>query len=410
MQTLERRKTEIQLILLCSAVYFCCYLTRINFGASLTAIIQSEGYEKSALSLVTTALFITYGLGQLVSGFAADRMPPRLLIGAGLGVSSLMNILLPFCPSIPWMTAVWALNGLAQAMVWPPMVKVMIQSLSGRAYCQGTVWVSWGSSIATVVIYLIVPAVLAVSGWKSVFFGCAAAGLCLTALWFWGSRILERRASLLGISPDAAPEQTEPSANAPAQVRATARLLIPALAAIVMQGILRDGITTWMPTYIYETFHLDSATSILTGVVMPIFGIICYQFGSAIYRKNREDEAGSATMIFAVGGIAAAVLCFATDRSAVLSVLLSSLIVGCMHGVNLMYIGYLPRRFAAGGVATVSGILNFGTYVGSAISSYGVAAVSEQIGWQGTIGLWAVIAFAGMGLSILCRKLWRPRS
>ena len=54
---------------------------------------------------------------------------------------------------------------------------------------------------------------------------------------------------------------------------------------IIIQGALRDGVTTWMPSYISETYKLGSAVSILTGVVLPIFSILCFELTSFIYRK-----------------------------------------------------------------------------------------------------------------------------
>ena len=51
--------------------------------------------------------------------------------------------------------------------------------------------------------------------------------------------------------------------------------MIGIMAAIVFQGMLRDGATTWMPSYVAETYHIGNEISILTGVTIPIFGILC---------------------------------------------------------------------------------------------------------------------------------------
>ena len=46
--------------------------------------------------------------------------------------------------------------------------------------------------------------------------------------------------------------------------------------AIVLQGMLRDGVTTWMPSLIGETYNLGSSIAILTSVVLPIFSILSF--------------------------------------------------------------------------------------------------------------------------------------
>jgi OPA family glycerol-3-phosphate transporter-like MFS transporter len=113
------RKRIAQLTLLCCAVYFASYVTRLSFAAVIAEIVLREGYAKSAVAVVTTALFITYGAGQLISGVLGDRFSPKNIIFTGLAVSAVMNIAIPECMSIWDMTAVWAINGFAQALIWP---------------------------------------------------------------------------------------------------------------------------------------------------------------------------------------------------------------------------------------------------------------------------------------------------
>ena len=94
----SRRNIRL-LILLSAAVYFSSYLTRLNYSAVLVEMIASEHYTRSAASAALTGLFITYGAGQLLSGYLGDRTKPQLLIFAGLLVSAAMNLLIPFCPT-----------------------------------------------------------------------------------------------------------------------------------------------------------------------------------------------------------------------------------------------------------------------------------------------------------------------
>ena len=62
------------------------------------------------------------------------------------------------------------------------------------------------------------------------------------------------------------------------------------LIAIIAMGFLRDGIITWMPSYVAETFHLENAIAILGGVVLPLFGIACFQLAAVINRKYIKNE------------------------------------------------------------------------------------------------------------------------
>jgi OPA family glycerol-3-phosphate transporter-like MFS transporter len=179
---------------------------------------------------------------------------------------------------------------------------------------------------------------------------------------------------------------------------------------IVLQGMLRDGITTWMPSFIAESFHLGNEISILTGVLLPIFSIGCNQAAGWLYRKKISNPVTAAALLFCVGAIMALALYFCCNTSAAASVLMSATLTGCMHGVNLMLICMLPQCFERyGNISTVSGVLNACTYIGSALSTYGIAALSEVIGWQNTIFLWFCVAAADAAICLLCARPWQKK-
>ena len=91
-------------------------------------------------------------------------------------------------------------------------------------------------------------------------------------------------------------------------------------------------------------------------------------------------------------------------------VVLASLFVGCMHGVNLMLVIMLPAYFEKqGNVSTVSGILNACTYVGSAVSTVGIAVLVEDRGWGTAVWLWFAVALTGTAILCACIRPWKRR-
>ncbi|MBR6729033.1 MAG: MFS transporter, partial [Clostridia bacterium] len=95
---MSNKKEENKIVWLCAFIYFISYITRINYGAIIAEMVTSTGHLKSTLSWALTGSFITYGLGQTVSGYFGDRFQPRLLVSLGLITSVLMNTCIPFCP------------------------------------------------------------------------------------------------------------------------------------------------------------------------------------------------------------------------------------------------------------------------------------------------------------------------
>ncbi len=392
---------------LCFLVYFTSYVTRINYTAIISEIIQEEGILKSTASIVTMVSFISYGIGQLISGYIGDRMPPKLLILGGLLISSALNILMPVVGNIEAMAIIWFLNGFAQALIWPPMVRILSAYLKSDDYNNACVTVMIASSLGTIAVYLLSPLIISISSWKAVFWIAGIIGISISLIWIWGANKIEQYVVKKGIT-----EIT--TINSSIRSGTTIRsLIIPSgfifiIMAIILQGTLKDGVTTWMPSYLIETFQLKSSVSIFSTVVLPVFSIFCLKLTAYIQRRYIKNELICSAIIFFTGFAASIALSVFSSYHAVVSIILAAIITGCMFGVNLILIGLIPNRFEhTGKVAYISGIMNFFTYVGSALSSYGIAKISENYGWQFTITSWAVIALLGACVCFLCAFRWK---
>ena len=394
---LMKKLTGKRLGYLLMFVYMVSYLTRINYGAVIIEMVADTGHSKALLSMALTFSFITYGAGQLLSGFLGDRMQPKALILIGLSVSACMNLSVTFF-SNPWaMAAVWAVNGLAQAFMWPPITKLMVSLMTADEYKQATVTVAMGSSAGTILIYLLAPVLISVGGWRSVFYFSALCGIVMLVF-------LSRCPIGISLGEPMKKQQEKGSGSW------FSPMLVAIMAAIVLQGMLRDGVTTWMPSYISETYSLGNSISILTGVALPIFSIACFKISERLYRKKLQNPLLCGGAIFGVGALSALLLMLLTGRNALGSVFFTALLTGCMHGVNLMLICMVPPFYKeTGKVSLVSGTINACTYVGSAISTYGIALLTEKCGWNATVLVWFLIAAAGTAICFLCIPAWKKR-
>ena len=386
---------------LCCMVYFTSYITRINYAACLAEIVVDMNVTKQLASIAVTGSFITYGVGQIVSGVIGDKFSPRRIIQFGLIATSIVNLLMVFLPTIEWMTGFWFFNGFFQALIWPPLVRLMVENMGKDEYAHALFTVSAAASVATIFIYMLVPAAIELAGWRLAFLLCGATGLAVSMIWIRGT---------VGIKEgNAAPVKAAASAGQQDNSCSSGSLLLwlaPVLICIVLQGTLRDGITTWMPTYISEVFNLGTSVSILTSAILPVFTIISLRLSTWLNKQTR-NELKTSFLLFAVGLAAALLLNVFFSRFMPLEVLLISVLSACMHGVNLMLIGQVPAFFARfGKVSTFSGVLNACTYIGSALSTYGFAVLSDMFGWSFTIISWCAIALLGTVLTLGFIKPW----
>lgn len=394
------RRTVI-FMLLCTAVYFTSYLTRYNFSAVIEAISDETGTLRESLGLVSTAAFFTYGIGQLISGFIGDRVHPRLLLTVGMAVTALCNILMPLMQSSNAMVMLWGINGFAQALFWPPLVRIMVDNLSEENYNRACIWVSTGAQAATILVYLLAALCSAVWSWRALFYICAGAAVVMVAIWL----ILAPKKQAV-IKEDARKVESTATHKKNSIGIFAILIMVPIALAIVLQGLLRDGVSQWLPSLIADSSGLSPSSAILSGVVLPIFTIVCYNLSSMLESKIRNELVTS--FVFFAGAAACSGLLMALlGTSPIISVILLGIITGCMHGVNLMLISRVPKYFAKyGKISTVSGIVNAFTYVGSALSAYFVAVISGARGWTFTIAVWLILAAAGALICILTVKPW----
>ena len=185
-------------------------------------------------------------------------------------------------------------------------------------------------------------------------------------------------------------------------------LILVAL-AVMCHGMLRDGVTAWMPSYLAEVFTLGNSTAIFCTVVLAIFSGVAVTIVGAIYKKWFRSEIFCGFFIFLVAALCSVLLFFFFESGGVLlATVMMALITGCMHGVNFMLISHFPKRFKKyGNVALITGCINACSHVGAAIFTYGIALLSEKIGWRWTVGVWFMIAALGAILCLVAAKKWK---
>ncbi len=395
------KQRSSNLTLLFAITYMVSYITRTNFGAIISEIISDTGISKSLLSLAVTGSFVTYGIGQIISGLSGDRFSPKNMVCYGLIVTVMMNVCLPFATGPVAMAILWCINGFAQSMMWPPIVKMMTALMSDEEYKRSVSKVSWGSSFGTIIVYLVSPIIISLLSWKWVFIFCAACGFLMIIVWNAFAPDVEVK-KVETISET----ETEMKKGTFAGVFTPVMLLV--MFAIILQGVLRDGVTTWMPSYLSDTFSLSNSISIFSGVILPIFGIISFELAGKLYAKKLRDPLSCGALFFLLGTVSAAGLYVFSDSVAILSVFFFAVLIGCMHGVNLMLVCMIPAYFKKfGNVSTASGVINSCTYIGSAVSTYGVAVISELFGWNITILVWIGCALVGTLICFLCIPKFR---
>ena len=399
---MERAKKHAPeaLLALCCLVYFASYVTRLDYAAVLVEIVRDLQLSNTTAGIAVTGSFITYGLGMILFGFTGDRIKPRTLIAVGLLGTSLINLSMGLLPDIRLMIGIWCFNGFFQAMLWPPLSRTLAENLSPEKVPGAVATVCTVAQIATLGVYLLSPVVIRAGGWRTVFLLAAGIGICALLLWVPGTAGVRQ-----GHSPPG--PQSAPEAAAPIGSLVLAAGLIPIMLSIILLGMLRDGLQTWMPTYICEVFGLSTETSILISGLLPVLSVASISLSMLLFRRVR-NEVLSGAILFGIAAVCAVTMFLIFPGSAVLGITLFALLAGSMHGANQMIVCSLPLHFEHyGRVATFAALLNSFVYVGAAISTYGFASFAQRFGWRSTMLFWLVIALAGTLICLACFRKWR---
>ena len=427
MKTTDKKNySRLGIILLCSLVYFVSYFSRKDFAAAMAGMLSEEVLARSTAGLIGTMMFVFYGTGQLISGYLGDKIKPKYLIIIGLTTTGVCNLLMPIIPEVA-MIIVWGVNGLAQAMLWPPIVKILSQHLDHKTYVTANLVVTSAAHLATILLYVYVPICLSFMSWQAVFFTASIIALCSVVIFAVVMRMILPESASKASELVGKAEQSEPTSKGEKDAKTTHATpsfaqnksiidifrdsgVLTVFVCIIVCGFLRDGIESWLPTLYSEAFGKGASESILVSVILPIFSIASISLVTALHKnKLFGNEIVGSAILFGVALVCAIPLMIFVELDggffAVASLLLTALICAAMHGVNFLLISCLPGRFSATGrAATVGGVCNSCVYIGAAISTYGIAMLSQAIGWRSTIASWIALCALGIAFCFVSYK------
>lgn len=397
----------------CWMAYSFSYIGRLNFSASMADMTSSGVLLKSQAGAVTTGFFICYGCGQFLSGMLGDRINPRYLVFAGLVCSSLINFGIAVGPPLWFMIVLWSLNGFAQSLLWAPICKIVSDRVSSNRRQKACTALATTMAGGTLMAYILSAVLINAFGWKAAFISGSSATLLAAVTWIIVTTKIEHEADKNGIVEEIEVKHEEEGEEVPHeeiptglwQLLCVSGLTILALVGGV-QGVLKDCMSTWVPTFIEDMFNMGSVISILTGAFLPIFGFFGPIFTNKLMMKTR-DELSSLFILFLISSGCLAMLALFGRFSIAISIVALALTYACSLGQNMILIGTLPMYFSKlGKVSTITGTMNAICYMTTAAVSWIVGVLVDRTGWTIVMAGWFVLsALAAVG-TLFAKRRW----
>lgn len=397
----------------CWMAYSFSYIGRLNFSASMADMTSSGILLKSQAGAVTTGFFICYGCGQFLSGVLGDRINPRYLVFAGLGCSSLLNLGISFGPPLWLMLILWSMNGLSQSLLWAPICKIVADRVCLARRQKACTALATTMAGGTLMAYIISALLINAFGWRAAFISGCCATLFAATVWIIVTTRLEHQADKNGVVEEAVALQEDDGEEVPHdevpsnlwQLLCVSGLTILALVGGV-QGVLKDCMSTWVPTFVEDTFHLGSVISILTGALLPVFGFFGPLVTNKIMMKTR-DELSSLFILFCISSGCLGMLVLFGKFSIVVAIISISVAYACSLGQNMILVGTIPMYFTkVGKVSTITGTMEAVCYLTTALVSWIIGILVDNTGWTIVMTGWLLLSILAAVGTIFAKRRW----
>lgn len=177
-------QTRYRLVVWLCGLSGLLYIDRICMSVVADPLSEELGLNNRELGYVLTAFTLAYGLCAVPAGWFVDRFGPRFVLAFIVAMWSVFTGLTGVASGLAMLIVVRFLFGMSEAGAYPGAARVIKTwfPLRERGRVQG-IMLSFGQ-IGGIIAPVATAYLIAVAGWRSVFFIYGAAGLLWAAGWW----------------------------------------------------------------------------------------------------------------------------------------------------------------------------------------------------------------------------------
>ena len=377
----------LSIAIICFIVYLACYATKSLLSVNSPFMIR-DGYDSVAIGAMSSIYFLCYGAGQLFVGFIGDKIKLKYMLLMGLGVAGGACFTFVALNSIVVKSIAWGICGFGLSFLYAPLVKSVSDHLEGKQAETCMVLLNFASILGSTVAGLFG----ALGNWKvsTVIFASLLAFLAVSTFVFY--LFFDRKFPVLK-GPKSGGNESMPLKQFTGywlKNGAVAFILISAI-----QGIAKNSITFWIPTYISDFLGFDPKISSIIFSVMTLISAANQIIAIWLYHMMKDKIIRVVRFSFLLSTLCFLLLIPIHNAYANLVILLLAK-SGYSWAGTMIWTFYCRGFKNVNRVAFVVGFLDFISYVFSAISSLLFSEAIIKIGWIYLIVIWAGIMLAGI--------------
>jgi OPA family glycerol-3-phosphate transporter-like MFS transporter len=310
-----------------------------------------------------------------------------------MAVSGLANLAVPLLPTTQFalLKYIWMVNGLALSVLWPSLIRLLSESLEetelakanvvmGTTVCTGTFLTYGGSALF-----------VGMGSFQAVFYTAAFLSLGVGVIWLFAFPRLTAGARFFKVSKSSVLlGKTNVKNRFPKEIW----LFLGAIALLaVCNNVIKDGLITWMPAILQETYSLPDWSTLILTMILPLLGAFAAVVAVGIYKKIPSFFIELSILYGISGVLIGIVLGLLSTKMLAVTVVCFGIVAMLMSAVNGVITSMIPlyMREKLGDSGMIAGVLNGFCYVGSTISSYGLGSIAESSGWASVFVLFILL-------------------
>lgn len=394
METLQKNRKGNSVFLCCLIAYTVIYVGRVNLSVASPLMIKEGTADVARIGILGSIFSIAYAAGRLLSGRICDRTAPKLVITAGICTAGLANLLMGTAPAYLLMALLWGVNALGQSVLWGSVLNSMGAVYEGSELKKRTALMTTSIPVGNIAGYLLSSYLCADPGWRTAFYVpgvlCILSGIA--------ARVILKDVELK------APAASETAGFGSIQKEIPKQDVYGKLIPAFLHGLIKDNSSFWLPTILAMQYMVKSEVTGLLVVIVPCIGFVGRLAYPAALKAADDDEEKVSLWCFIVTGICSALLITGVGSPVLVSVLIG-VIYAATSMINTTFLSVYPIRFADRGcTATISGIMDFLTYLGASAGSAVFGIMASRLGYGSLYVSWTVIAALAVILLLTGRK------
>ena len=391
-------KKAIAIGSLCSVSYLAVYIARNSLGAVSPQMIEGGVFTTENIGTLSSLYFITYAIGQLINGAIGDKIKAKYMISFGLIFAGICNVVFTLFPSsLATAYVSYGAMGFCLSMIYGPMTKVVSENTEPIYATRCSLGYTFSSFFGSPVAGLLAAFLI----WQSVFHITSATLLLMGAVCFGVFTYFERKKIV-----EYGKYQKEKGTGS-IKVLLKHQIVKYTFVSIIT-GVVRTTVVFWLPTYLSQYLNFSSETSALIFTVATL--VISETTFVAVFVYEKLGRNMDLTVLLAFTAASVGFLLVFLFKSPIFNIVfLVFAIMASNSAASMLWARYCPSLRDTGMVSSVTGFLDFVSYMAASISSTLFANAVGSIGWKPLILIWLGLMIFGVVISLPYKTMLKKK-